>query len=200
MAREVEEMGAGLQEVRPGPIRGDRPPEPAEIVCVTVDKVYDFCFEEVTLTRNVPVREVPSGTQVQGSLHPERAQTRVVGEAVQGQDGLTTVTLAITLPATLRMGDQPPRTIHFVHLRTLQLHAPPGTQVGAEVHGTCFCHPVDLDGDGFAEEICCAASLCVVYEVTARVKLLLPSFGYCTPTPAREAPGPLLPEYPGSDG
>lgn len=198
MAREVETMGAGPQEIRPGPVR-DRCPEPAEIVCVAVDKVYDFCFEEVSLSRSIPVSNIPAGTQVRGTLHPERAQTRVIGESVQGNDGLTTVNLAITLPATIQVGDQPPQTLHFVHLRSLQLYAPTGTQIGAEATGTCFCHLVDADDDGECEELCCVASLCLVVEVTARVKLLLPSYGYCTPTPTRDAPGPVPPEYPGCD-
>lgn len=193
MPTETEaQVGAGPQ-AGPGPRRlGDAAAQrPEEIVCISVDKVFDFCFQEEVVTRTLNV-SLPMSTGVTGILDTRNAACQVIGEPRTGDGGLTNVTLRVTVPATVQIANQSPMTVNFVSFRTIQLNMPVGTSVDCDVTGTCFCGLIDVNGDSFSEELYCQANLCVVVETTARVKLLVPSYGFCAPVLVREA-GPVTP-------
>lgn len=185
-------VGGGQQDVRPGPLRPEDgiPPKPEEIVCIAVDKVFDFCFREEVTTRTVTL-SVPIATNVSCTLDTGAATCQIIGKPQYADGGLANVTLMITVPAAVEVGTQP-MTVNFVSFKTIQLNMPSGTNIDCSVSGSCFCALVDLDGDGQSEEVFCQANLCVVLETTARVKLLVPSFGFCAPVLMRDV-GPLGP-------
>jgi len=60
-------------------------------------------------------------------------------------------------------------------LKQAVLCAPEGTEVQCEVTGNCCCF-LDCNWD-----ITCVFDFCVVLQVKADVKILVPSFGFCVP-------------------
>lgn len=193
MPSEAERASGGGQQARPGlqPPDGVIQTRAEEVVCIAVDKVFDFCFQEQVCTRTVPV-SLPMNTPVGCTLQPANATCQVVGEPKPLDGGLAQVTLQITVPATVQIGTQAPMPVNFVCFRSLQLNMPPGSTIDCDVSGSCFCALVDANGDEFSDELFCQANLCIVLETTARVKLLVPALGLCTPVLCRDA-GPVCP-------
>lgn len=187
MAAEHGAPPAGSQDARPGRLRPEARPTPDEIVCIAVDKVYDYCFDETTVTRCVPFEGQPAGTRVTCALRAHEATCRLAGEVTPGEGGLASVNVVVTVPATVTVGNSPEFAVTFPVFRSLRLCIPEGTQLGCEVTGTAFGELIDTTGDGYSDELCCVAHLCVVLHTTARVRLLVPSYGLCAPGPAREA-------------
>lgn len=181
--------GGGQREIRPGPLRGQPAPEIQEIACIAVDRVYDFCFDEETTSRTVTLRDVPIGTPVTARLNTQAASCQVLGDCAPTGDGQCDVTLAVSVPATVQVGKLPAITVNFLIFKPVRLYMPHGTTLKCEVTGNCFGALIDADGDGMAEELFCQASLCTVVQVTARVNLLIPAYGFATPGPMRPAPG-----------
>lgn len=184
----AQPVGGGQQEIRPGPIRqqSDLPAKPEEIVCVEVEKVFDYCFQEEVCTRTMPLFGLPETAQVTCTLNTEAATCRVVGEPKYTDGGMANVTLRITVPATVQAPNQAPTTINFICFKSIQLNMPAGTNVACEVTGSAFCHLLDTNGDNLSDELFCQAAIVVVVETKARVKLLIPSFGFCAPALFRE--------------
>ncbi|MGE5508369.1 MAG: hypothetical protein ACM3RP_07820, partial [Chitinophagales bacterium] len=86
-------------QVTPGRVTGPLPPI-AEIDCILVDKVYDFCFEEDTGLQNcvaIPhtCTTPPAGSTAACSID---TVTCVAGTPVPtGVDGLATVRVTVTV-------------------------------------------------------------------------------------------------------
>lgn len=65
--------------------------------------------------------------------------------------------------------------LQFSFTKTIVLCAPEGTFTNCEVvNSGCTCLIL-------GEQICCTFDLCIVFQSLAIVKLLVPSFGFCTP-------------------
>lgn len=186
----------GQQEIRPGPVRPESRPDPDEIVCIAVDKVFDYCFDETTVTRCVPFEGQRLGTPVTCVLRTHEVTCRIAGDPEYTDGGMANVNVVVTVPATIRVGECHEFAMTFPVFRSLQLCIPEGTHLGCEVSGTCFCDLIDTNADERSDELCCVANLCVVLHTTARVRLLVPSYGFCAPGPSRDAPCPRPHGYP----
>lgn len=178
--------------VQPGPLPADGAPSPTEIVCIEADKIFDYCFQEVTAQRSVSAPSASVGTSVHCELRSDEATCNIF-QTGTGRDDLRTVQMTVTVPAALRIGHEA-LTVRFVVFKSMQLYAPEGTQIECGVTGTCVGDLVDLNGDGLADEVCCQANLCIVVQSKAAVKLLVPAYGLCVPGPVRE--GPITPSLP----
>lgn len=103
---------AGGGHVMPGPIRGHCP-EPTEIVCVEVKKIFDFCFQEHRVERTFPVpREVlrmehhdHGRIEVECEIEAHKITCREVGERreVPNKKDRFLVCVAIDVPVTFRL-------------------------------------------------------------------------------------------------
>ncbi|HEX6970951.1 MAG TPA: hypothetical protein VF234_01885 [Limnochordia bacterium] len=183
----------GQQAIVPGPCTHGCP-EPTEIVCIEVNKVYDFCFQTE--------RQTPAPFTVSSSVAPG-----MVGDAVECQvdvsqvvctelialrqelnNGFANVTLSITVPLII---GTPPNTEResITFLKTVTLCAPEGTTVDCRVvAATCEC--VITRAVDTSRQVTCTVDLCIIIESTALVKLLVPSFGFCVPAPCVTFPQP----------
>lgn len=168
----------------PGPCASTGCPSPTEIDCIAVDKVYDFCCQvEDFNTVCTPVPStctVPSGATVTCSA---TATCQLVGCTPVG-NGFSNCAFAITVYATYQVIEPttglpiPTCTTSTTvsKLKTVQLYAPAGTTQQCEVEFVT-CGPCGIIGS----EICCDIMVCLCFESTARVKLLVPTYGFCTP-------------------
>lgn len=187
-------QAAGTQPtaVQPGPIPASGAPAPSEIVCVEVEKVFDYCFQEVTVQRTLPAPAVPVGMPLRCQLNTRGASCHVLS-AQPGQEELRHVNMTVTVPGTVEVGENTAIPFTFVVFKSVQLYAPEGTQVHCGVTGSCMADLIDLNGDGQAEEVGAQANLCIVIQSKASVKLLVPAYGLCVPGPVRETPAHGLP-------
>ncbi|MDD4239211.1 MAG: hypothetical protein PHT62_11765 [Desulfotomaculaceae bacterium] len=156
--------------------------QPTETVCIEVPKVYDFCFE-ADRRENVC-------TPLNGFVPPEGATVNcIINSAVCTEvsrtapdaTGRANVTFAITVNYTLQILDASGMLVCefedlvFSFTKTIVLCAPEGTFTNCEiVSSACVCLIL-------GEQICCTFDLCIVVQSLAIVKLLVPSFGFCTP-------------------
>lgn len=188
-------------QVGPGPNDPEGCPKPTETVCIEVDKVYDFCFREVELQR-----EFRAPLEGGGVFQNLRAECEVFAttceEVAPRKDvggGLRQVFLRVTVLVNLRVVDWRtgavvfgPFVREFSFMEKDVLCAPPGTQIACHVTGDCVC---DVERADCELKFSCSFSLCKVIQSKARVKLLVPSFGFCTPSPCRVS-GLCPPTYP----
>jgi hypothetical protein len=183
-------------QVVPGPCPATGCPPPTEIVCIEVHKVYDFCFQ--TETRDNICFEIPDacGTVPPGST-ASGTVTSVTCTATSIQpippDGFANVTLLITVTLSNTITSPGGQTLctftgTFSFLKTVVLCAPQGVSISCEVPATAV-GPCVIIGD----DVCCTVSLCLLIESVAKVKLLVPSYGFCVPAPCVVAPFPPFP-------
>lgn len=182
-------VGGAQQALQPGPVPPGGAPEPTEIVCVEAEKIFDYCFQEITAQRAVPSPQVPMGSPIHCHLNTDNATCHVLNTS-PGSDDLRQVHMTVSVPASVEVG-QHTVPITFVVFKSMQLYAPEGTSVQCGVTGTCLSDLIDQDDDGLADEIGCQANLCVVIQSKAPVKLLVPAYGLCVPGPIRDVPASL---------
>lgn len=187
---ESKPLITGAEEVQPG-LYPDGTPRTTEVVCVETDKIYDFCYQEHSATRCVALAGIDAAARARAELLPAAC---AVTNRVYGSDGLADVSLTITVPVQVTAGNASV-PVNFVIFKTVQMAAPLGTVIECEVTGGCLAEAVDMNGDGIAEELCCMANLYIVLQSKARVKLLVPAFGYCAPGLARERPSTTPPPF-----
>jgi hypothetical protein len=99
---------AGGGHIVPGPVRGACP-EPTEIVCVELNKVFDFCFQEHRVERTFPlnrgVEADPALTEIECEIDEDNITCREVGERreVPHQKNKFLVCVAVDVPVTFRI-------------------------------------------------------------------------------------------------
>lgn len=154
-----------------------------ERVCIEVPKVYDFCFQSER-RENVctPLDECcpPEGATVNCTI--KETSCFEVSRTEPNEKGRSNVTFAITVVYTLKVLDTAGnvvckfknQTLSFT--KTVVLCAPVGTFTTCEIVNSA-CGPCLILGN----QICCTFDLCIVIQSLAVVKLLVPSFGFCTP-------------------
>lgn len=181
-----------IQQVVPGPCPPGGCPPATEIVCVYVPKVFDFCFEQDLNVACIPLAEpLPEETTVECTV---TGVTCVTGTPVPtGVDGFAILPVTVTVTRTLTLRNTAGVVIGaiipppFVLNKSIVVCRP-------DERVTCTCEAIAACGDCTisATEICCQIGICLLVECDAPVKLLLPSFGFCTPTrcaPAGFPPG-----------
>lgn len=162
-------------------------PDPTEIVCIEVLKVYDFCFaseRKENVCFDIPPAcypPVPPDATVTCSITAVSCDE--ISRRPSATPGLTDVTLKICVDVTLTItpagGGLPSCTFSdtFCFIKTVTLCAPDGTEVQCEIPnfrcGPCFVMPNN--------EVCCEIDVCILIQAKAVVKLLVPAYGFCIP-------------------
>ncbi|HEX6970952.1 MAG TPA: hypothetical protein VF234_01890 [Limnochordia bacterium] len=182
-----------VQQIVPGPCPPEGCPEPTEIVCIEVNKVYDFCFqtERQSATFTVPKtvtmgqvgEAVPCMVDVANTTCMELVALR---QPLPG--GFANVTLSITVPIIL---GTPPNTVTetITFMKTVTICAPEGTTVDCRI-AAARCECVITAIQNHERVVNCNVDLCIIVESRALVKLLVPSFGFCVPAPCVTFPLP----------
>lgn len=186
----VEDKQAGQQQFEQ---------EEAELVCVEVLKVFDFVFqqeEREDICVNIPASAGPL---------PDRATVQCTVVDVQcvempprqffppPREGFANVTLLFTVKLQFQIIAPDGRVVFtfqhtFTFMKTVTLCAPKGTEVQCEVVNQ-FCGPTAITP---LCQICTELVLCVIIQSKARVKLLIPAFGFCQPRPGMVLPKPVV--------
>ncbi|MEW6573548.1 MAG: hypothetical protein AB1374_07950 [Bacillota bacterium] len=165
-----------------------------EVVCIETFKVYDFCFQAERRENNcfnVGALEIPQGATIRCKI--KDVQCEEISRTTPDEQGRSNVTFAITVTAKVKVLDANGNVIFrdtktFGFTKTVVLCAPEGTQTVCSV-ANASCGPCILVGN----QICCTFDLCIIIQVVAVVKLLVPSFGFCVPKVCEEvAPQPPI--------
>lgn len=181
--------------VTPGPCVPLPCPEPTEIDCILVDKVFDYCFESDTVAQvcgDIP--ETCTGTPVSATCSVTSATCTFTSSAPSTTPNfilatfVITVTVAFTITTTLTTCTTTATTIFT---KTVLLCGPTGTVQTCEILSAA-CAPPAIIGD----DVCTQLSVCETFESTALVKLLIPTYGYCSPAPCQTIPLLPCPPFP----
>jgi hypothetical protein len=70
-------------------------------------------------------------------------------------------------------------------MQTFTLCAPTGTTISCEIPSSALT-PLAVVGT----QVCGTVTICLLVESLAMVKLLVPSYGFCTPAPCVVSPAP----------
>jgi hypothetical protein len=151
-------------------------------VCIEVPKVYDFCFESdrrENICTPLGTCNPSEGATVSCTINS--ATCTEVSRTTPDSTGRANVTFAVTVCYTLEVFSATGvrectfSDLMFSFTKTIVLCAPEGTFTNCEVvSSACTCLIL-------GEQICCTFDLCEVFQSLAIVKLLVPSFGFCTP-------------------
>ncbi len=200
------------QDIRPGPCPPEGCPPPTEIVCIDVCKVYDMCSQIepilATFTKRVPqgatrveCEIVPTPTEScrpffdknnnnNNNTHVFSTCEEVPNSRRPLEDGLAAVTVLVNAVIRLTFFNSQGTVIdeEFVNLeaviKQVVLCAPEGTEIICHVvDGSCSCVIINCD-------VRCTINLCVIIQSEAKVKLMVPSYGFCTPLPCEAPPPP----------
>lgn len=179
-------------------------PPPTEIVCIDVDKVYDFCiqsdfrFECFDIPTDCGAPPFPAGTTIECALGtPTCTEVPPRTPAVGFPPGFFNVTVQVTVPVTITVRN-PNGTVRCTFGRTVRfikpvlLFAPAGTRIDCRIIASDCREPRVADN-----QICVKIELCIIIQSLALVKLLVPAFGFCTPAECIPAAQPEFPCPPG---
>lgn len=164
-----------------------------DVVCIETYKVYDFCFQSLHLENNcfTPRVTPPPGAVIDCAV--VKAECEEAGRTEPDENGRANVTFAITVKIKTKIEHEDCSRHHvcdpheFTFFRTVSLCAPEGTHTICDVVNSS-CGPCIVTNG----QICCSVDLCIVISSVAPVKLLVPTFGFCTPTEC-EAVSPISP-------
>lgn len=200
---------ASSSSITPGPCSTQGCPAPTFIDCLEVTKVYDSCFQTESfpnLCAPIPspcasIAVMPGATV---TCDVTSATCNFVSSASTGVDDYANVTFAVSLTVTYTVTPPSPPApsvappppppapctfsvpVNFV--QTVTLCAPTGTTQTCTIAGTS-CGP----GAIFDGSVCVPLTVCLVFQSTATVQLLVPTYGYCTPAPCAVLAAPPCP-------
>jgi hypothetical protein len=168
-------------------------PAPTEIDCLSVTKVYDFCFQTETrdgLCFAIPAAcgTVPTGSVATGSVTSVTCSTQSI-TPIPNSGGFANATLLVTvvLSFTITASGTTICTFsgEFSFFKTVTLCAPTGVSITCEAPATGVGPAVIISG-----EVCAVVNICLLIESVATVKRLVPTYGFCVPAPCVVAPSP----------
>lgn len=178
-------------------------PPPDRIECITVEKVYDSCYQVDNRNQNIVTTAVFSaglavGDLVNCALDTVTGITCVEsGPRVPVGDGYYNVTLVITVPLILTnpIDDTLTFASSFVFAKQVRLCAPAGVNVSCDGSTIVGCNCVVTALVGGVATISCDIQACIVIKSTLDVQLLVPSYGFCIPKQCAPISGvcPTLP-------
>ena len=175
-----------MASVTPGPCPDTGCPPPTEIDCIVVDKVYDSCSQTVTTTQTFLAPTL--GCTVSSCAIDLSTSSCTVGAitptSTPDYNNITFV-ISANYTVTCSSGVTLPETV--ITTQNVTLYNPSGTIPSCTIlSGACTC--VNLpNGD-----ISCTITLCMLFQSTATVQLLIPTYGFCVP-PVCPQVGPVLP-------
>ncbi len=200
----------------PGPCPPAGCSPPAEIACIGTKKVYDFCIQTITTqvcfaipTEQEIGRAAPITCEIFGNkctLRSRRQLPPVPGLNLAGFARLAfDVCFQLQIAIRLKNGFDVTVVTERCIKREAAIYAPVGTTVVCNViQQTCDPCRFSRIVDNVPTEVCCDIALCLEIQPSARVKLLVPSYGFCIPSECVEfgglpcPPGPLFPPQLGS--
>jgi hypothetical protein len=173
-----------------------------QIECIVVDKVYDSCFQRESLPTVLacifvdteaftPGQVIPCNIE-NASISCTEVERRHLGKGVFEIDILFTINNAIIKNPANPKEKLPLRIAPFV--KTVTLCRPEGTTLDCSESTItrCICVASSITpvcGSGFQVIVVCQIELCLVIKSIARVQLLVPSYGFCAPSPCVTLPG-----------
>ncbi len=195
-------------QVNPGPCPPAGCPPPTEIACISVDKVYDSCFQVEDQIRSATVTTGPGGEWPTGAFFPgqvvpcaltalAKINATVISRVPAG-GGLETITLLVTVPVTLTNPNNPAETANrvFDFTTTVTLSCPIGTILDTTASTIVFCSSAITVVNAGSVETAIVFQVNLVVECISTVQLLVPSYGLSIPTPCTIFPGVTLPAFP----
>ena len=188
--------------VTPGPCPTTGCPAPTEIDCIMVDKIYASCTQTVPVTQVLDCDDLPAGCLPPGTMSGSlpctldlTASMCTVGAVVaSGTDSINNITYTISAVVNLTCPSGTVFPVTLYTTTTVPLYNPSGTTPSCTViSGSCSA-VILPNGD-----VSVQATLCLLLQTLARVQLLIPTYGFCAPTPCEVAavaacpPGALFP-------
>ena len=173
--------------ITPGPCPPEGCPPPTEIDCIVVDKVYDSCTQTITTTQITPaVGTTCTVTGCSIDLTTSSCTVAAITPSVTPDFNDITFLITVDYAVTCATGPSPVVGPAFV-TQVVTLYNPTGTAPSCTIlSGACTC--INLP-DG---SISCTLTVCVLFETTATVQLMIPTYGFCAP-PVCPTVGPVLP-------
>ncbi|MBX5466307.1 MAG: hypothetical protein K6U14_02265 [Firmicutes bacterium] len=173
-----------MASVTPGPCPSTGCPAPTEIDCIVVDKVYDSCTQTITVTQTVTPTAVCTVTGCSIDLSTSSCTVGAVTPTLTPNYNDITFVIAASYSIACSAGVSLPETADTTV--TVTLYNPAGTTPSCSIlSGSCTC--VNLPNGS----ISCTLTLCLLFQTTATVQLLVPSYGFCEPAPCPQV-GPVL--------
>lgn len=178
-------------------------PPPTRIECISVEKVYDSCYERESLPSLLACIAVDSdaftpGLAIQsncenGVISCVEIEKRPIGNGLSEIDLLFNIDNIIIYNPFNTQETLPIMVTPFI--KTLTLCCPEGASVDCS-HSTitrCICIVNSIMPaqcwPGFQVIIACQIQVCLVVKCISRVQLLVPSYGFCVPAPCTALPG-----------
>lgn len=196
------------QQITPGPCPPEGCPPPTRIECIVVDKVYDSCFQVETRSRDTTVTTGLTGEWTTGTFTVGQAVpcTLTAGQNIScsvinstpGPNGFATLTLVVSVPLTLTNPNNTNETVDrvFTFTKITTLCAPTGVNVDCSESTLLFCNCV-ISAVGVTQvTVTCDFEVCLVVKSILTVQLLVPSYGFCVPSPCVVIPGVCPPAPP----
>lgn len=174
-----------MASVSPGPCPTTGCPPPTEIDCIVVDKVYDSCIQTVTTSQTF-TPPTPGCTPSACAIDLATSTCTIGAISPSGTPNYNNITFIITATYSVTCTTGTVLTETVTTTQTVTLYNPTGTTPTCTImSGTCTCVALP-NGD-----VSCSLGLCLLFQITATVQLLVPTYGFCAPTPC--AVGPSLP-------
>jgi len=169
------------------------PPPPTAKDCILVNKVYDQCFTEELVSSQIPVSSACPGIAISpdstvgcipipGSATCTFAGTVAVTPPLTPffEEVLVLNSFDISAPIFVDGVTLCAPTLTLTGAARADLWAPPGTTINCDIlsFGDCACHLL-ASPTGLPTVLACTGKICKEIQVTAPVKLLVPSYGFC---------------------
>jgi hypothetical protein len=161
--------------------------------CILVNKVYDQCFTEELVTSQVPVSSVcpgvtiPAGATVTCIPIPGSATCTFAGTVAVTppltpffEEVLVINSFDISAPIFVAGVTVCEPTLTLTGAARADLWVPPGTTVNCDIlaFGDCTCTLL-ASPTGLPVVLACTGKICKEVQITAPVKLLVPTYGFC---------------------
>jgi len=161
--------------------------------CILVNKVYDQCFTEELVTSQIPVTSacpgvtIPAGATV-GCFAITNSATCTYAGTVAVTPPLTPFfeevlvinSFDVSAPIFVAGVTVCEPTLTLTGAARADLWVPPGTTVNCDIlsFGDCTCTLL-ASPTGLPVVLACTGKICKEVQVTAPVKLMVPSYGFC---------------------
>jgi hypothetical protein len=161
--------------------------------CILVNKVYDQCFSEDLVTSQVPVASacpgvtIPAGATVGCIPIPGSATCSFAGTVAVTppltpffEEVLVVNSFDVVAPIFVAGATVCAPTLTLTAAARADLWVPPGTTVTCDIlsFGDCTCTLLPSP-TGLPVVLACTGKVCKEIQVTAPVKLLVPTYGFC---------------------
>ncbi len=176
------------------PLEGDVAPVPFTAKdCILVNKIYDQCFTEELVTSQIPVSSscpgvtIPAGATVACIPIPGSATCTFAGTVAVTppltpyfEEVLVINSFQISAPILVAGVTVCAPTLTLTGAARADLWVPPGTTVNCDIlaFGDCTCTLL-ASPTGLPVVIACTGKICKELQITAPVKLLVPTYGFC---------------------